>query len=109
MPEAVNCIAPDVRQQLAQILGPLATPPLNIPREALLDRRQLAAALTVLGFTITKGTLEALASRGGGPPYRRWGNTVVRYRWSEALEWAENRLSAPHVSPAAHQIHGTWK
>jgi hypothetical protein len=92
-----------VRQQLAQILSPLATAPLNIPADALLDRRQLAAVLTALGFTITKGTLEALASRGRGPPYRRWGRAVVRYRWSEALAWAEARLSEPHSSTAEHR------
>jgi len=35
-----------------------------------------------------------MATRGGGPPYRTFGRTVL-YKWSEALGWAESRLSAP--------------
>ena len=76
----------------------------NIPPDTLLDRRQLAEALCQLGFTVTRQTLETMASRGSGPPYRRWGG-VVRYEWSAALVWARARLSEPHSSPAAHRRH----
>jgi hypothetical protein len=59
-----------------------------------LRRRETAAALTEAGFPVRPATLATLASRGGGPPYRRFG-AVVLYRWDEALQWAQSRLSAP--------------
>jgi hypothetical protein len=65
----------------------------NTP-DALLRRREAAAALTAAGFPVRPATLATLASRGGGPPYRRFG-AVALYRWGEALEWAQSRLSAP--------------
>ena len=60
--------------------------------ETLLRRRQTAEALTAKGYPTAEKTLATKASRGGGPPYRVFGRTVL-YRWGDALEWAEARTS----------------
>ena len=59
-----------------------------------LTRQQVAAALTSHGFPIAAGTLQTMATRGGGPPFMHFGPRVL-YRWEDALEWARNRLTAP--------------
>ena len=59
-----------------------------------LTRRDAAAALTAAGYPVARATLATLASRGGGPPYQRFGR-VPLYRWGDLLAWAESRLSAP--------------
>jgi hypothetical protein len=61
---------------------------------ALLTREQTAAALTAAGFPIKKQTLATKATRGGGPPFRRFGLKPL-YRWGDAIGWAESLLSAP--------------
>jgi hypothetical protein len=63
--------------------------------DALLRRRETADALTEAGFPMRPATLATKASRGGGPPYRRFGRGVAIYRWGDALQWAQLRLSAP--------------
>ncbi|CAO4157147.1 hypothetical protein DHODJN_25260 [Methylorubrum extorquens] len=60
---------------------------------ALLNRTQCAKLLSEAGYPTSRHTLASLASRGGGPLYRKYGRIVV-YRWSDALEWAEKRLGA---------------
>jgi hypothetical protein len=65
----------------------------------LLRRRATAEALTEAGFPVAAKTLATKASRGGGPPYRVFGRTVL-YRWGDVLAWAEARLSAPRRSTA---------
>lgn len=62
--------------------------------DALLDRKSIAAALTAAGFDISAATLATMRSRGGGPPAYRWGGRLIRYRWGEALEWAQRRLTS---------------
>ena len=65
--------------------------------DALLTRDALAAALTAKGYPVRPKTLSTLASRPGktgGPPFRHFGARVL-YRWSDAILWAERRLSAP--------------
>jgi hypothetical protein len=74
--------------------------------DALLGRKETAAALTAAGFKVSAETLTTKASRGGGPPYRRFGPRVV-YRWGDSLEWARGRLSAPRRSAAEHAVAGT--
>lgn len=64
-----------------------------------LTRRALAAALTEVGFPMSEATLATKATRGGGPPFRRFGARPL-YIWSEALAWAEGRLSPPRRSTA---------
>lgn len=69
--------------------------------DALLTRTQTAAALRAAGFPIADKTLATRASRGGGPLYRRFGARVL-YRWGDALNWAESRLSEPHCNTSEH-------
>jgi hypothetical protein len=68
----------------------------NVPTDpdALLTRPQTAAALTEAGYPTAAATLASMATRGGGPPYQRYGPRVL-YRWGSALQWAQSRLSAP--------------
>ena len=72
---------------------------LEIPdrADALLTRDQTAAALTAAGFPLRPKTLATKATRGGGPPYRRFGSRPI-YRWGDALDWAQSRLSEPQHS-----------
>jgi hypothetical protein len=65
--------------------------------DTLLGRRQTADALTSAGFPISPATLQTMATRGGGPLFRNFGMRVI-YRWGDALEWAQNRLSKPRRS-----------
>jgi hypothetical protein len=60
--------------------------------ETLLPRRECAAALSAVGYPIRAATLSTKATRGGGPPYYKFGRRVL-YRWSDALAWAESKLS----------------
>jgi hypothetical protein len=63
--------------------------------DALLTREGVSAALTASGFPMKPKTLSTKASRGGGPPYRRFGQRAL-YRWGDALAWAQAKLSEPH-------------
>jgi hypothetical protein len=69
--------------------------------DALLGRKETAAALSEAGFPVAAETLTTMASRGGGPPYRRFGPRAL-YRWGDAVAWARARLSAPRRSAAEH-------
>jgi hypothetical protein len=62
--------------------------------DAILTRTQTGAALRAAGFPVADKSLATRASRGGGPPYRRFGARVL-YRWGDALAWAQARLSDP--------------
>jgi hypothetical protein len=62
--------------------------------DARLTRNDIAAALTAAGFPIRPATLATKATRGGGPPFQRFGSRPL-YRWADALRWAESRLSPP--------------
>jgi hypothetical protein len=62
--------------------------------DALLMRAPAAEALSEAGYPIARATLATRASRGGGPPFRRFGR-VPLYRWGDLLDWAQSRLSAP--------------
>ena len=61
-----------------------------------LTRNALASALTAAGFPIKMATLATKATRGGGPPFQRFGSRPL-YRWGDALRWAESRLG-PTIS-----------
>src|SRR5580698_6233157 len=67
--------------------------------DSLLTRDRTAAALTEAGFPVRAKTLATKATRGGGPPYRKFGLRVL-YRWGDALAWAERRLSTEYSSTA---------
>jgi hypothetical protein len=61
-------------------------------RDDLLTRDETAVALTEAGYPIRSATLGTKATRGGGPPFRRFGTRSL-YRWGEALDWAEGRMA----------------
>jgi hypothetical protein len=65
-----------------------------IPQDlnSLLTRDATAAALTESGYPTSPKTLATKASRGGGPRFHYFGPRVL-YRWGEALQWAQKRLS----------------
>lgn len=69
----------------------------NLSPEMMLTRDRAAAALSDCGYPVTKPALATMVTRGGGPPYRRFGKRVL-YRWSDLLSWAEGRCSAPRKS-----------
>jgi hypothetical protein len=52
--------------------------------DALLGRKETADALTEAGYRVAEATLTTMASRGGGPPYQRFGPRAL-YRWATAL------------------------
>jgi hypothetical protein len=62
--------------------------------DALLTREHTSEALREVGFPIENSTLATKATRGGGPPFHKFGARVL-YRWGDALAWAQSRLSAP--------------
>jgi hypothetical protein len=64
--------------------------------DILLNRRDAAAALTAAGFPTAPATLATRAVRGAGPKFRKFGRHPL-YRWGDALEWAQSRLT-PLVS-----------
>jgi len=64
----------------------------SIAPDTRLTREALAQALTSHGLPIAANTLRTKATRGGGPPYRKFGR-VALYQWGDALAWAEGRLS----------------
>lgn len=64
---------------------------LPIDLNTLLQRGRCAAALSDAGFPTSAATLATKATRGGGPPFRRFGR-VALYRWGDALEWAQSKL-----------------
>jgi hypothetical protein len=61
---------------------------------AKLLRKRIAAALTAAGYPTSPATLGSFATRGGGPPFCRWGMYAL-YEWGSSLLWAEARLSKP--------------
>jgi hypothetical protein len=73
--------------------------------ESLLTRRASAAALTEAGYPTSPATLATLASRGGGPRYRRFGRRVI-YIWCDLITWAESRLTPVVTSTAELDIAG---
>ncbi|ATR20161.1 DNA-binding protein [Roseomonas sp. FDAARGOS_362] len=62
--------------------------------DALLVRKDAAAALTEAGYPTSYKTLESMVTRGGGPIYRKFGGRVL-YRWADLLDWAEKRMHFP--------------
>jgi hypothetical protein len=60
--------------------------------DTFLRRAAFADALTASGFPIKESTLATKATRGGGPPYRKFGPYPV-YQWGPGLAWAKSKLS----------------
>jgi predicted component of type VI protein secretion system len=68
--------------------------------DTLLTRSEAAAVLTEAGFRTAPATLATMATRGGGPPFQKYGPRPL-YRLGDALAWARARLITP--SPAGKQ------
>jgi hypothetical protein len=74
--------------------------------DALLTRKQLAAALGEAGYPVAASTLNTMATRGGGPPYQKFGSRPL-YRWGGAVKWAQARLSKPaHTTAELRRLAG---
>jgi hypothetical protein len=63
---------------------------MSFPRNKLLTRKQLAAALTDAGYPTTAAGLATGATRGNSAPYQRYGRHAL-YQWGRALDWAQAR------------------
>jgi hypothetical protein len=77
---------------------------MNVPADpnTYLSRRAVAAALTDSGFPVAATSLATYATRGGGPAFQKFGKKPL-YRWADALEWAQSRLSKPvHSTSELH-------
>jgi hypothetical protein len=79
-------------------------------RDALLTRDETAVALTAAGYPIRSATLGTKATRGGGPPFRRFGTRPL-YRWGDVIDWAEGRTAQSplvfrhkHVNPKSLRV-----
>ena len=59
----------------------------NIPDDALLSTEELSAAFASLGLPVSPFTLTTKRSRGGGPPFKKFDNKIVRYAWGPARDW----------------------
>ena len=70
--------------------------------DTMLTRDAVAAALTAAGFPVTAATLATKATRGGGPTYQLFGRRPL-YRWTDALAWANGRLSKPVASTSERE------
>jgi hypothetical protein len=62
--------------------------------DAKLSRRDTSAAFKAAGYRVSESTLARLASRGGGPPFHKFGKYPL-YRWGDSLAWAEGKLRSP--------------
>ena len=78
-----------------------------------LSRKQAAERLTQAGYPVKASTLGVMASRGGGPPYAKFGARTW-YRWDDLRAWAEGRtqrvgaLRSDDPAPRTdHPKHGT--
>lgn len=61
--------------------------------EKFVDRASVSAFLRDQGLPVSKKTLDRMAVNGGGPPFRYFGRKPL-YRLSEALAWAESRMTS---------------
>lgn len=77
--------------------------PTNLSFDTLLRRKPLAEALTAAGYPVAAASLATMATRGGGPLYRKFGR-VALYRWGDALAWAEARISSPRCSTSEDDV-----
>ena len=57
------------------------------------DSELMLGLLTEAGFPVTEATLATKATRGGGPPFQKFGSRAL-YRWADALLWAGRAWNA---------------
>ena len=75
----------------------------SIPADTFLTRPKLAQALNTCGIPCSPKTLASDASRGGGPPYHRFGR-IVLYRWGDAVDWAIAKMGQPAATTSEHRV-----
>jgi hypothetical protein len=100
LPLALYAIGITLAPSLAHRSYAMAIPDTS---DALLNRRDAAAALTAAGYPVARATLATRASRGGGPQYRKFGR-VPLYRWGDLLAWAQSRMSEPMCSTSEADV-----
>jgi hypothetical protein len=71
--------------------------------DAMLRRDRTAEALTEAGYPTTPKTLATKATRGGGPPFQRYGR-IPLYRWGNSLAWAAAKLGPIVHSTAEAEV-----
>jgi hypothetical protein len=71
--------------------------------DAFLTRENLSRALKEAGFPVESTTLATKATRGGGPPFQKFGSRVL-YQWGDALMWARSLLSTPRHSTSEADV-----
>ena len=74
-----------------------ARPDMQTLESPLLDRRAASALLAEHGIPCAAATLATYATRGGGPPFSKFGARVV-YRRDDLIAWAKGKLTAPRRS-----------
>lgn len=70
--------------------------------EKYLTRGEAAEYVQAKGLRCAKGTLSTMATNGGGPFYRVFGNRSC-YSPNDLDLWIESRLSAPRCSTSGLQ------
>lgn len=72
----------------------VATPTPTTVHPEYLTRAEASDFLQSKGYPVAKGTLQKLASIGGGPDYHRFGHRAL-YKADSLIAWAQSRLSKP--------------
>lgn len=63
--------------------------------EDMLTRKEAAAYLRTLGYSVSPDYLCNLAAKdnaGGGPPFYRIHQKVIRYKRGEVKDWLQSRM-----------------
>jgi hypothetical protein len=63
----------------------------SIDPQTYLTRTGVAQTLKVCGITISSETLATKVSRGGGPPFRKFGRTPM-YLWGDVVAWVKSEI-----------------
>ena len=64
----------------------------------MLRPAQLSEAAAEMGYKLPVATLATKRSRGGSPPFRKFGPKAVVYRWGDFLDWLGEQVSEPFNS-----------
>jgi hypothetical protein len=74
----------------------------SIDPRTFLTRRQLPGPLKACGFDVPHDTLATMASRGGGPPFRKFGKSAV-YQWADVVAWVRETMGEPARTTSEHR------
>src|ERR1051326_7384184 len=90
-PTSINQARPVLRRGLFPLGKPMNFH--DFGNDTLLSRAEAAEALTAYGCRTSYLTLNTLACRGGGPPFRKIG-VAPAYRWTDCRGWADAKIVA---------------